>query len=361
MKSHEFIKESGPEVSDYQHMMNFVNNNRTPGVPPDQQVAVAMFRELKKQQQQNQQLARELDAAEQRIDVATQGGELAKQQLGKHQGELEKERGNMQKQREKMGQIDQQHSEREKASAEQMQNLTAQLEQIKRKPGVDPKATKALEKQIEELKQNGVDAEKYQALEQSIANMQNMQQVDDQTMKTLINQVRDAQAKAAEISVARDELGKQIDTATGDAEEQLAQLKQQLSQLNGLTTALQSAVTDVLPAKIEQVSSKVQELDGESEMVHDELLKHDTLLNKLTGGVPGADPEGGQSTPQTSPKMPPQAPPAAPAPQQQQRRVMAANPGQIAPRMVQSRQWREPEPTFEDSKLMKSIKWATGK
>ena len=55
MKSHEFIAE-GPESSDYQQMLNFVNNNKTPGVPPDQQVALAMFRELNKQQAQNKQL-----------------------------------------------------------------------------------------------------------------------------------------------------------------------------------------------------------------------------------------------------------------------------------------------------------------
>jgi len=358
MKSHEFIVE-GPESSDYQQMLNFVNNNKTPGVPPEQQVALAMFRELNKQQVQNKQLGAELKAAEQRIDVATQGGELARTELGKHQGELERERGDIEKQRDKMGKIDQQHTEREKASAEQLQGLTAQLDQIKKKPGVDPRATKELEKQMEELKKNGLDASKYQELEHAVSKMQNMQQVDDKTMQSLIGQVKDAQAKAAEIGAAKDELGRQIDTATGDAEEQLAQLKQQLAQLNGVTSAMQSAVIDVLPQQIEKVGAKVQELDGENEMVYDELEKHDALLSRLTRGTP--PPAGGQSTPQSTPQVPPQAPPAAPAPQQQQRRVMAANPGQIAPRMVQSRQWKEPEPTFEDSKLMKSIKWATGK
>ena len=353
MKSHEFITE-GPESSDYQQMLNFVNNNKTPGVPPEQQVALAMFRELNKQQEQNKQLGAELKAAEQRIDIAAQGGELAQAELGKHQGELERERGDIDKQRDKMGKIDQKNSEREKASAEQLQNLTAQLDQIKQKPGVDPNATKELEKQMDALKKNGLDADKYRGLEQQVAKMQNMQQVDDKTMQSLIGQVKDAQAKAAEIGAAKNELGKQIDTATGNAEEQLAKLRQKLAQLNGVTSAMQSAVVDVIPQQIEKVGAKVQELDGENEMVYNELEKHDALLSRLTRGTP--PPEGGQPTPQ----VPPQAPPAAPAPQQQ-RRVMAANPGQIAPRMVQSRQWKEPEPTFEESQLLKSIKWATGK
>jgi len=326
MKSHEFITE-GPESSDYQQMLNFVNNNKTPGVPPEQQVALAMFRELNKQQAQNKQLGAELKAAEQRIDIASQGGELSTQELGKHRAELERERGDIDKQRDKMGKIDQKNSEREKASAEQLQNLTAQLDQIKQKPGVDPNATKELEKQMDELKKNGLDADKYRGLEQQVAKMQNMQQVDDKTMQSLIGQVKDAQAKAAEIGAAKNELGKQIDTATGNAEEQLAQLRQQLAQLNGVTSAMQSAVVDVIPQQIEKVGAKVQELDGENEMVYDELEKHDSLLRKLT-------------TPQAPPNAPPQAPPAAPA---------------LAPPQ------RQPEPTFEDSQLMKSIKWATGK
>lgn len=326
MKSHEFITE-GPESSDYQQMLNFVNNNKTPGVPPEQQVALAMFRELNKQQSQNKQLGAELKAAEQRIDIAAQGGELASAELGKHQGELERERGDIDKQRDKMGKIDQKNSEREKASAEQLQNLTAQLDQIKQKPGVDPNATKELEKQMDALKKNGLDVDKYRGLEQQVAKMQNMQQVDDKTMQSLIGQVKDAQAKAAEIGAAKNELGKQIDTATGNAEEQLAQLRQQLAQLNGVTSAMQSAVVDVIPQQIEKVGAKVQELDGENEMVYDELEKHDSLLRKLT-------------TPQSPPNAPPQAPPAAPA---------------LAPPQ------RQPEPAFEDSQLMKSIKWATGK
>ena len=326
MKSHEFITE-GPESSDYQQMLNFVNNNKTPGVPPEQQVALAMFRELNKQQAQNKQLGAELKAAEQRIDIASQGDELAQAELGKHQSELERERGDIEQQRDKMGKIDQKHSEREKASAEQLQNLTAQLDQIKQKPGVDPNATKELEKQMDALKKNGLDADKYRSLEQQVAKMQNMQQVDDKTMQSLIGQVKDAQAKAAEIGAAKNELGKQIDTATGNAEEQLAQLRQQLAQLNGVTNAMQSAVVDVIPQQIEKVSAKVQELDGENEVVYDELELHDALLRKLT-------------TPQAPPNAPPQAPPAAPA---------------LAPPQ------RQPEPAFEDSQLMKSIKWATGK
>ena len=318
MKSHEFIAE-GPESSDYQQMLNFVNNNKTPGVPPEQQVALAMFRELNKQQQQNKQLGAELKAAEQRIDVAAQGGELASAELGKHQGELEKERGAIEKQRDKMGKIDQQHSEREKASAEQLQNLTAQLDQIKQKPGVDPNATKELEKQMAELQKNGLDAGKYQGLERAVAKMQNMQQVDDKTMQSLIGQVKAAQAKADELSQTRAAVGGEIEQSTAGMQDEIEQLKAQLARFREVeqtVSALQPMVQDVIAPKVERLVKKQE--------IADTLATRKTAQafakKEITGGVPNMIPQ----------------PPPAPNPQMSL-------------------------PGVAESKLLKAIKWATGK
>lgn len=319
MKSHEFINEATSGTNDYQQMMSFVNANKAPGVPADQQVALAMYKELQKQQALSKNLSAELQAAEQRIDVATQGGELTQQELGKHQGELEKERGDIEKQRDKMGKIDQQHSEREKASAEQLQGLTAQLDQIKQKPGVDPKATKELEKQIEQLKANGIDSSKYRGLEQAVANMQNMQQVDDKTMQSLIGQVNAAQAKADELAQTRAAVGGEISQSTDAMQDEIEQLKQQLSKFREVeqtVAALQPMVQDVIAPKVERLVKKQEIADTLSARKTAQAF----AKKEITGGVPNMIPQ----------------PPPAPNPQ-------------------------IPLPGMAESKLLKAIKWATGK
>ena len=78
--------------NDYQKMQDFVKANQTQGVPPDQQIALALFKELQKQKAQNTQLSAELDAADERIDLATQSNTLQNKELGMHRGELERER-----------------------------------------------------------------------------------------------------------------------------------------------------------------------------------------------------------------------------------------------------------------------------
>ena len=112
---------------DYINMLNFVKGSGLEGVPADQQVAVALFKELQKQQQKNTKLGQELSAAERRIDQATQSGDMYGQELATHQAELDRERGEIDKQREKMGQIDRQYADRAQASEQQMRSLTDQL------------------------------------------------------------------------------------------------------------------------------------------------------------------------------------------------------------------------------------------
>jgi chromosome segregation ATPase len=321
MKSHEFITE-GPQSGDYQRMMDFVNTNKTPGVPPEQQIALAMFRELDKQKQQNSQLSAELKSAEQRIDLATQGGELAKTQLGKHQSELERERERGAKEKDAQNQIDQEQSDREKASEEQIQGLTARLETIKNKPGVNPEATKELENQMKQLQKNGVDIEKYKGLEQAVSSMQKMQQVDDRSMQSLIGQVKAAQAKADELAQTRTQVGGEIEQSSGAMQDEIDQLKQQLARFREVeqtVSALQPMVQDVIAPKVDKLVQK-QDIA-------------DKLNNRRTAQAFARD--------EITRGMPNMVQPPAPAP----------NPQMSLPGM---------QPVAED-KLFKLIKWATGK
>ena len=321
MKSREFVTE-GPQSGDYQRMLDFVNTNKTPGVPPEQQIALAMFRELDKQKQQNNQLSAELKAAEQRIDVATQGGELARTQLGKHQGELERERGNIKKQQDSMSKSDQERTEREAASAEQLQNLTARLETIKNKPGVNPEATKELENQMKQLQKNGVDIEKYKSLEQAVSSMQKMQQVDDRSMQSLIGQVKAAQAKADELSQTRASVSGEVEQSTGAMQDEIDQLKQQLARFREVeqtVSALQPMVQDVIAPKV------------------DRLVKKQEIADTLTARKTAQAFAKKEIMPTTSTQWPQQPPPP--------------NPQMSLPGI---------QPVAED-KLFKLIKWATGK
>ena len=266
MRYNEIANESAaPASSDYQQMQNFLNRNKTPGVPQEQQLSLALFRELQKAQQHNQQLDAELAAAEKRIDTATQGGELARQELGKHQNQLDKERGDLETQRDKMSQIDKQHSEREKASADQLQNLTNQLEQIKEKPGVDPSQAAALEKQIAELKKNGIDKSKYDEMQAAVSRMQNMQKVDDRTLQTLMSQVRDAQAKADELVKTRASVGSEIDQTSSQLQNEIDQLKQQLDHFKDVertVSKLDPMVQDVIAPKVDRLVKRQQAVDN---------------------------------------------------------------------------------------------------
>jgi chromosome segregation ATPase len=315
MKIRQIISEDDPS-GEYRQMTNFINRNRTPGVPDNQQVALALFKELKKQQQQNNELSAELSAAEKRIDTATQSGELAKQQLGLHRDELDSERQALDKQRDTISKIDQQHSEREKASDEQINNLTSQLETIKNKPGVSSAAAKELEKKIEEIQKNGVDADKYQELEQTVIRMQSMQQVDDTTMRDLVTQVKNAQSMADELAKSKSSLGKDVEQTTAQLQTQLDQMKQQLAdfrEVEQTVSALTPIVQDVLAPKV------------------DKLYKRQLAVDRVD--------------------------PAAIAQQLRTKGGLDQVVGQMAP---QAQTPPPPTPVAED-KLLKMIKWATSK
>jgi chromosome segregation ATPase len=364
MRYNDLINENNaPATNDYQQMQNFLSRNKTPGVPPEQQLPLAMFRELQKAQQNNQQLSAELAAAEKRIDVATQGGELTRQELGKHKTQLDKERGDIELQRDKMTQIDKQHSEREQASAEQLRQLTGQLEQIKQKPGVDSNQAKALEKQIADLKKNGVDKTKYNEIQDAVNRMQNMQRVDDQTMQTLMTQVRDAQAKADELVKTRASVGSEIDQTSAQLQNEIDQLKQQLAHFKEVerkVSKLDPMVQDVIAPKVDKLVRRQQAVDN----INARDIAQSFAKKEIAGGVKNMLK---QPTPAPNPQMDlPGIPPAtaqAPAPTAQEPAVPNYDAQRQASDLVKRVKGAGPDrlKSVYESQLLKAIEWATGK
>jgi len=252
---------------DYINMLNFVKSSGLENVPPDQQVAVALFKELQKQQQKNTKLGQELSAAERRIDQATASGELYGQELATHQAELDRERGEIEKQQQKMGQIDRQYADRAQASEKQMRSLTDQLEQLKTKPGVDQSTAETLQNQIEKLQKEGIDKEKYQDLQKNIESIQSMQQVDDRVIQDLVAQIKSAESAAAELGRTKQELGKDIGKQAEEAIARVDELTaeiQRLKQLAGTVEAATATIGDVIRPQLKAIGSKVADLEQDN-------------------------------------------------------------------------------------------------
>jgi chromosome segregation ATPase len=273
---------------DYINMLNFVKGSGLEGVPADQQVAVALFKELQKQQQKNTQLGRELSAAEKRIDQATQSGELYGQELATHQAELERERGEIERQKEKMGQIDQQYASRAQASEQQMQSLTTQLAQLKTKPGVDKSTAETLQNQIEKLQKEGIGQDKFKELQKNIESIQSMQQVDDGVIRDLVAQIKSAESAAAGLEKTKQELGKDIgkqaEQAIARVDELTAEI-QRLKQLAGTVEAATVTIGDVIRPQLQAVSTKVNELEKDNLEDADVFHVMDQRIRGLTDTV----------------------------------------------------------------------------
>jgi chromosome segregation ATPase len=322
-----------------------------------------LFRELQRQKQTNQELGQELDAAEKRIDVATQSGELASQELGKHRGELERERGAMDQQRSAMSKIDQQNAERAKASDEQISVLTTKLEQIKAMPGISKTEAAKLDQQIKELSKNGASATKVKDLEMSLSAVQNMQQVDDNAIKDLVAQVKDAQAKAAEIDQTKKELGGELEKSTQAAHDEVEQLKQKIAQITGLGQTVDSLrrELDALGSSYEETDATVWDLESEVDRINKSLSAKNTASN-VAGQIRQNTQQAAQVTQAEKAAALAQSEKAA-AHQKAADAIARARNKNVDPRLVQSltRQGLfAPEPV-EESKLLKAIKWATGK
>lgn len=264
MKIYDILSEASDDSGDYQQMLAFTRANRVGGVPDEQQIPLALFKELKKQQQQNQALGAELDAAEQRIDQATASGELSQKELGMHRTELDRERAAGDEQKAAVGQLSQQYAEREKASTEQVQDLAQRLATVKNMPGVNQDSVDKLEKQIQDLSKTGIGADKVQELERSIAAIQNAESADDVAIKDLIAQVKDAQAATAELSKTKQTVGKDAEETANRALDQIEQIKQQLARFK----EVEQAVVELQPKVNNELAPKVNKLVQDQEFAN---------------------------------------------------------------------------------------------
>jgi len=258
MKITDILSEASDDSGDYQQMLAFTRANRVGGVPDSQQIPLALFKELKKQQQQNQTLGAELDAAEQRIDQAMKSDELSKQELGMHRTELDRERTAGDEQKATVSQLGQQYAEREQASTEQIKQLTGQLQQVRNMPGVNKKAAEELEKKIKELGEKSVPVAKLAELESTIAQIQTSSIADDSTIKDLVQQVKNAQAasdtRVDMVTQMRQDIErlKQVET---DLEQELNDLKDSYQETDATLWDIESQTIPGITQDIDQLKT----------------------------------------------------------------------------------------------------------
>lgn len=338
MKITDILKEDGQDSGDYQQMLAFTRANRVGGVPDSQQIPLALFKELKKQQQQNQALGAELDAAEQRIDQATASGELSKQELGMHRTELDRERAAGDEQKAAMTQLGQQYGERERASREQIEKLTGQLEQVRNRPGVDKKAADELEKKIKELDQKSVPVDRLAELESSIGAIQNAQSVDDAEIQDLMAQIEQAQKATTELQKTKQSVGKDVEKTAQAALDQVEQMRQDLERLQQVektVATLQPLVKSVLVPKVDRLTQ-------------DKAIRDKIALKQSVRGLTQALKTG-------------MLPSGTPAQLTAQPEPQAQLPGFEDPANEPGYQDQLPLRSVAESKFQKRVQWATGK
>ena len=237
---------------DYQKMLQFVNNQRLNGVPADQQVAVALFKELEKQRAINKHMDSELKAAEELVSSNKKQGDVTSSELTKNRSGLEKEK------------IKQQ------ATKQQLQTLAQQLDQLRSTPDIDPEVTSAIEKQIAELQQKmqdtkgtGIDSNKVAELESAIAKIKQSETVDAEQFKKLQQQFKDAEQAAIS---AKDRVGQVKDYTT-----QIEKLNAEIDDLTKTISTDKKQINDLNVSIASVITPKIQELDKENEFVYNEL------------------------------------------------------------------------------------------
>ena len=303
MKINDILLESSPEGSnDYQQMMDMVRGNPMPGVPPEQRVALALFKELQKQKQHNAQLDSELDAAEQRIDQATTSGELQGQELGMHRGELERERARGKQQKASIDKLGQTYAKREEASEQQVKELSDKLEAVKSMPGVNKDSVEKLEKQIADLKQTGIGADKVQELERSIAAIQQAESTDDAAIKDLIAQVKAAQAATQELEKTKAGVGKDLEAQLShfkEVEQTVNNLRDEINRLNNDYHETDASVLDLENEVATLKTERDAALAAKKEMIRlaKEKAATDAAANLAAASVPPPAPTQPQWTP----------------------------------------------------------------
>lgn len=350
MKIYDILREAGDDSGDYQQMLAFTRANRVGGVPDEQQIPLALFKELKKQQQQNQALGAELDAAEQRIDQATVSGELSKKELGMHRTELDRERTAGEQQQAAVGQLGQQYAEREQASAKQIDQLTGQLEQVRTMPGVDKKAAEELEKKIKELGKKSVSVDRLSKLENTIAIIQNAQTVDDAEIQELMTQIEQAQKDTQDLEKTKASIKQDVKKTVQDTQDQVEQIKQDLQRLQQVektVDTLQPLIKSVIIPKVDQLT--------QDKALRDKISMKQSAKSfaqaMKTGTLPSGTPAQMIATADPQASLPGMG--SAPSPQ-------ASLPGFEDPANEPDYQ-QPPLRAVAESAFARSIAWATGK
>lgn len=370
MKINDILKEDSDSSGDYQKMLTFIRANRVGGVPDDQQVPLALFKELQRQKQQNRALSSELSDAEKRINQAMATGELSKQELGMHRSELDRERAAGEKQQAAIGQLGQQYAEREKASKEQIEQLTNQLEQVKNKPGVDAEAAKELERQIKELGEKSVPVDRLQELESSIAAVQNMQQVDDSAIKDLVAQVKDAQEATKEIEKTKQSIKQDVQKTVQDTQDQVAQMRNDIEKLRKVEQGLRNDI-DELSSSYQETDAVVWDLESDTiPYIKQDVNRLKTAIATDKIPVPAAPNLQVQTPPPPNYPQTPAAEPASTATDTTQQPAnepawwtSAARQKAAAEKLYKSGHLQQ-EPNFQavaESEFKRSIEWAIGK
>ena len=339
MKIYDILSEASDDSGDYQQMLAFTRANRVGGVPDDQQIPLALFKELKKQQQQNQALSSELDAAEQRIDQAMSAGELSKQELGMHRTELDRERAAGDQQKAAVTQLGQQYSEREQASGEQIQQLTSQLEQVRNMPGIHKSSAEALEKQIKELGERSVPADKIAELESTIAQIQTSSIADDAEIQELMAQIEQSQKATKEIEKTKKSIKK-------DTQDQVEQIRQQLAHFKEVeqTVAALKTEVDKLETDAQNNNQVIADFSTSINNIRNQ-IKQAMTARKDINANPTLPTQASQMV---TPKPPPPAPP---------RPLWRPDPRELAQKLVNKGVLQ----SVDESQMNRAIKWATGK
>jgi DNA repair exonuclease SbcCD ATPase subunit len=211
------------------------------------------------------------------------------------------------------------------------------------------------------LDQKGVSIDKFQELEQSINQVQQLQQVDDEVVQDLAVQVQDAQETAKELSKTKQDMSTELGKEAAAAQDRIDALTREIEELRTLAAAVEPAITDVIQPKLQQIDTKVKELDGENEDIYNELGQHDLEIRKLSGqgGGGGAGP-GPSGTPPPAPAPLPQTGQGQDAEEDARARANAAIIKAQLASLKQPTPSKQPE-AIAESRLFKAIKWATGK
>ena len=361
MKINDILNEAGDDSGDYQQMLAFTRANRVGGVPDEQQIPLALFKELKKQQQQNQALGAELDAAEQRIDQATASGELSQKELGMHRTELDRERAAGDQQKAAVGQLGQQYAERERASTEQIKQLTGQLDQVRNMPGIDKKAADELEKKIKELGERSVPVDRLAELESTIAQIQTSSIADDSAIKDLLAQVKQAQEATQELEKTKQSIKQDVKKTVQDTQDQVAQMRQDIERLRQVEQGLRDDV-DKVADQSEETTATVYDI--ETKELPWAINNINQLKTKVSmDDIPTPAPAG-QEVQTPAPPPPPQQ--QAPAPESTPAASPASNDQRWKPNPEAIFQKMQAQGYFQDQKVAenqmnRAIAWATGK